>query len=256
MLTIPSIVLYPRGGTLSWLCAMTFSSFRGFWYSPTSIRLHPPKPGTHQPKVGLNLHIALCLSALTESEPHVRMGAQAGCHCHNRSGKGVPSADFAGYILRAVAVRLGSPTNLKLGVPRHSAKYYRSFLTRLAESLLPPSRIYRSLFRGPGVRKLAACRFVAGTGLAAHWCVDIQFSSCYPIKGHYHNSTERKFCQGHWRNFVRLHKCSIFEVGPQCALRTSTWNTLLLLFPLLIKNWERHFDNLFHTTFTLICRVV
>ena len=36
-------------------------------------------------------------------------GAQAGCHCHNRSGKGVPSADFAGYILRAVAVRLGSP---------------------------------------------------------------------------------------------------------------------------------------------------
>ena len=111
MLTIPQIVLYPRGGTLSWLCAMTFSSFRGFWYSPTSICLHPPKPGTHQPKVGLNLHIVLCLSALTESEPHVRMGAQAGCHCHNRSGKDVPSADFAGYILRAVAVRLGSLQN-------------------------------------------------------------------------------------------------------------------------------------------------
>ena len=111
MLTIPSIVLYPRGGTLSWLCAMTFSSFRGFWYSPTSIRLHPPKPGTHQPKVGLNLHIVLCLSALTESEPHVRMGAQASYHCHNRSGKGVPSADFAGYILRAVTSLLGNLTN-------------------------------------------------------------------------------------------------------------------------------------------------
>ena len=110
------------------------------------------------------------------------------------------------------------------------------------------SRSWRTEARGLSV--------FAGTGLAAHWCVDIQFSSCYPIKGHYHNSTERKFCQGYWRNFVRLHKCSIFEVGPQCALRTSTWNTLLLFCPLLIKNWERHFDNLFHTNFTLICRVV
>ena len=43
--------------------------------------------------------------------------------------------------------------------PCHSAKFCWSSLTRLAESLLPPSRIYRSLFRGPGVRKLAACRF-------------------------------------------------------------------------------------------------
>ena len=67
---------------------MTFSSFRGLWYSPTSIHLHPPKPGTHQPKVVLDLHVALCLSALTESEPHVRTGAQVSCHRHYRSGVG------------------------------------------------------------------------------------------------------------------------------------------------------------------------
>lgn len=110
------------------------------------------------------------------------MGAQASCHCHNRSGKGVPSADFAGYILRAVAVRLGSPTNLKLGVPRHSAKFCWSSLTRLAESLLPPSRIYRSLFRGPGVRKLAACRFLPAPVLLHTDVLIFNFQAAIPLR--------------------------------------------------------------------------
>ena len=187
MLTIPSIVLYPRGGTLSWLCAMTFSSFRGFWYSPTSIRLHPPKPGTHQPKVGLNLHIALCLSALTESEPHVRMGAQAGCHCHNRSGKGVPSADFAGYILRAVAVRLGSPQiwnreflGTQLNTIGHSWHDSLSLSYRLHVLI-----IYRSLFRGPGVRKLAACRFLPAPVLLHTDVLIFNFQAAGPTWTHY-----------------------------------------------------------------------
>ena len=75
---------------------------------------------------------------------------------------------FVGYIIRAVAVRLGSPTNLKLGVPRHSAKYYRSFLTRLAESLLPPSRILSLALSRSWRTEARGLSVFAGTGLAAH----------------------------------------------------------------------------------------
>ena len=110
------------------------------------------------------------------------MGAQAGCHCHNRSGWGAPTGSFAGYILRAVTSRLGSPTNLKLGVPRHSAKFCWSSLTRLAESLLPPSRIYRSLFRGPGVRKLAACRFLPAPVLLHTDVLIFNFQAAIPLR--------------------------------------------------------------------------
>jgi hypothetical protein len=110
------------------------------------------------------------------------MGAQAGCHCHNRSGKGVPSADFAGYILRAVTSRLGNLTQLQSGVPRYSAKFCWSSLTRLAESLLPPSRIYRSLFRGPGVRKLAACRFLPAPVLLHTDVLIFNFQAAIPIR--------------------------------------------------------------------------
>ncbi len=47
---------------------------------------HPPRWGAHKPNRVLAVHADLCLSALTESEPLVRTGAQVGCHCHNRSG--------------------------------------------------------------------------------------------------------------------------------------------------------------------------
>ena len=42
--------------------------------------------GAHKPNRVLTVHADPCLSALTESEPLVRTGAQVGCHCHNGSG--------------------------------------------------------------------------------------------------------------------------------------------------------------------------
>ena len=174
MLTIPSIVLYPRGGTLSWLCAMTFSSFRGFWYSPTRIRLHPPKPGTHQLKVVLDLHIALCLSALTESEPHVRTGAQVSCHRHYRSGMGSPQF----CILESRITQLST-----IGHP-------------WLDSLSLSYRLHivfnnRSLFRGHGVRKLAACWFLPALILLHTDVLIFNFQAAGPTRGHYHHNTEQ-----------------------------------------------------------------
>ena len=42
--------------------------------------------GAHKTNRVLTVHADPCLSALTESEPLVRTGAQVGCHCHNGSG--------------------------------------------------------------------------------------------------------------------------------------------------------------------------
>ena len=97
-----------------------------------------------------------------ESEPHVRMGAQAGCHCHYRSG--------------------GEPTILKRVFPWHSAEFCWSSLTRLAESLLPPSHIYRSLFRGRGVRKLAACQFLPAPVLLHTDVLIFDFQATLPLR--------------------------------------------------------------------------
>ena len=153
---------------------MTFSSFRGFWYSPTSIRLHPPKPGTHQPKVVLNLHIALCLSVLTESEPHVRMGAQASCHRHYRSGVGSPQ--FCIWESRITQLsNIGRP-----------------WLDSLSLSYRLHVMINdRSLFRGRGVRKLAACRFLPALVLLHTDVLIFNFQAAGPTRGHYHHNTER-----------------------------------------------------------------
>ena len=66
--------------------------------------------------------------------------------------------------------------------PCHSAKFCWSSLTRLAESLLPPSRIYRSLFRGPGVRKLAACRFLPAPVLLHTDVLIFNFQAAIPLR--------------------------------------------------------------------------
>ena len=66
--------------------------------------------------------------------------------------------------------------------PCHSAKFYWSSLTRLAESLLPPSRIYRSLFRGHGVRKLAACRFLPAPVLLHTDVLIFNFQAAIPLR--------------------------------------------------------------------------
>ena len=66
--------------------------------------------------------------------------------------------------------------------PCHSAKFCWSSLTRLAESLLPPSRIYRSLFRGHGVRKLAACRFLPAPVLLHTDVLIFNFQAAIPLR--------------------------------------------------------------------------